>query len=141
MLKSFPLRLIFSGAVVWLAPFILAIPLFALIGDSNGRILFRVVMSLVITATGTLAWLGFNGRQAAPVMKTAVAVGFFWIFSSVIPDLIVYKYAFKMGFHQYLSEIAPAYLAYPIITVTSTWLVRRVCCIGGAGRDPEPKHE
>jgi hypothetical protein len=116
-------RLFLYGLILWVIPFITAIPLFQLIG--NNRVFFKSVMGVILVITTSLLWNYYLKKVDALFFKHAWLASLIWIFMSVIPDLLAYIIGFKMQLFVYLSEIAISYLAIPAILLTSAWLIEK----------------
>jgi hypothetical protein len=122
MVKSLlTIRLFIIGFILWIVPFILAIPLFQLMG--NNRIVFKSIMGLIIVAVTVLLWDLYLKKINQMYIKHALVASIVWIFISLFLDYFAFIIGFKMPASTYFLEIATSYLAIPMILLGSAKLL------------------
>jgi hypothetical protein len=114
-------RVFIFGFILWLIPFVLAIPLFQFIGSN--RVVFKSIMSVILVITTCGCWIFYIKKIDTSFLRHALTASLVWVCLSVIPDLFAFIVGFKMKPSVYFSEIALNYLAIPTILVSSAWVL------------------
>ncbi len=124
MFKStLTLRSLYFGFMVWLIPFVLAIPIFQPLSDH--RIVFKSIMGVILVTTVSLLWASYLKKIDSLFRQHAVVNSLIWTFMSIIIDLFAFIIGFKMDPIIYFTEIAISYLAIPVILLTSATILER----------------
>lgn len=125
MNKSFlSFRTFFYGFLIWALPFILAIPIFQIIGEH--RVAFKSVMGVIIVIVTILFSNSFLKNNPELSKKQSIIVSLIWIVMSIVPDLFAFTIGFKMQLSIYFSEIAISYLVIPIVLISNKKLVDNI---------------
>lgn len=103
-----------DGFLLWLIPFLAAIPIFTL--NTSHPILFQSLMMLVSVATGVVVTLHYFKKTGENTVKEGFILGAIWLAINLAIDLPIFLMVFNMPLSQYFTEIGLGYLIYPIIT-------------------------
>ncbi|MBM9502415.1 hypothetical protein JWG44_19365 [Leptospira sp. 201903071] len=114
----FTFRLFSYGIVVWIIPFLLAIPLFQIIGSN--RIFFKSIMGVILALTVIVFWGLYLKNVSSDFFKHSYVASVVWLVLSIVPDLFAFIIGFKMNVLTYFTEIAISYLLIPVILIGSS---------------------
>lgn len=103
------------GVLIWLVPFVLAIPLMS----RDGRpvlepLFFKSIMLIVGGATG--GWMVATSlpRMSGPLTRASLKVGLCWLGINAALDILVLLPMSGMSFGAWLTQIGLRYLSIPI---------------------------
>lgn len=107
-------KALFHGFLVWLIPFLAAFPIFPL--KAGHPLVFKALMSVILATVTVWAGRRYLSQVRAIGARTGLLLGVCWMGISILLDVPVFVLGFKMPPLTYLTEIAAAYLALPVIT-------------------------
>jgi hypothetical protein len=109
-------RVLLAGFASWLAPLLVSMGFF----DREGNLtvaagLFHAVMSVVLA--GVVAWVMVWVGRAVPLTAGAgLSIGLFWLALNLALDALVLLPLTGMGAGAWAEDVAPRYLAIPLLT-------------------------
>lgn len=110
------LKVILSGFLVWLVPFIVSFFIYPL--KTSGNPLFESIMPLFITII--VFWLSYFYLKGIKkdFIKEGVTIGGAWFLISIAIDLVLFlpSSPMQMTFTDYMMDIGVTYLMIPVIT-------------------------
>jgi|JI8StandDraft_1071087.scaffolds.fasta_scaffold00048_5 hypothetical protein len=121
--SAFNKKLFLFGFILWIIPFVLAIPLFQLFGDN--RIVFKSVICLVLALTIMGVWNKYLQNISSDFLTHSYVASVTWILMSIIPDLFAFLLGFQMSAVTYFTEIATSYLLIPILLIGNALLLQK----------------
>jgi hypothetical protein len=105
---------IVKGFLVWLVPFVIALPLYQL--RVSERALFESVMAVTLALTTVFFGLSHMTRMRGVVQ--ALKIGFIWMAISIAIDAVMFSQGpMKMSLPDYMKDIGLTYLMMPVIMV------------------------
>ena len=114
------------GFLTWLVPFLTATPLVS--PDGVPRIdifLFKKIMLLVGTATGTYLLVRLLGREQSDAFSAGVKVGFAWLVINLGLDAVILLPISGMGAREYMQSIGLTYFTIPMIAAGMGLAIQR----------------
>lgn len=112
-------RLFFCGFLIWVVPFVLAIPLFQILGSN--RIFFKSILVVILTIVVVMVWNFYLKKINSQFIRHASIASPIWILMSIVPDLFAFILGFNMAPSTYFSEIATSYLIISVILIGNAW--------------------
>jgi hypothetical protein len=109
-------RVLLAGLGTWIVPLLVSMGFF----DREGNLtvaagLFHAIMSVVLA--GAVAWLMVWVGRAVPLTAGAgLAIGLLWFLFNLVLDALVLLPMTGMGAGAWAAEVAPRYLAVPLVT-------------------------
>ncbi|MBM9577698.1 hypothetical protein JWG45_11220 [Leptospira sp. 201903070] len=119
----FTFRIFSYGIIVWVIPFVLAIPLFQLLGSN--RLFFKSILGVILALTVVVFWGLYLRTVNSDFQKHSYSASVLWLVLSIVPDLLAFIIGFKMNAFTYFTEIAISYLVIPVILIGSSWILDR----------------
>ena len=109
-------RAIGLGALVWLAPFVVAFLVFPL--HESSRPLFESIMAVAVTGTAVGFGLFYLKRIDGGFVGEAIRLGILWLVMAIAIDapLMLLGGPMKMSVGQYMADIGVTYLCIPAVT-------------------------
>lgn len=108
-------RLCARGVLIWLVPFVLAIPLMGRDGQPTlDPLFFKTIMLLVGGATGGWMLATTLPRAPQPLAHSSLKIGLCWLSINAALDVVVLLPMSGMTFGAWLTQIGLRYLSIPI---------------------------
>lgn len=125
-MKNKIIRLLVSGVLIWLIPFVVSFAFF----DRSGKPiidydLFKSIMIVVSSVVGGYAIIRYFKVIAENFTKEAWIAGMAWLAVNLVLDLIVLVPYTKMPYADYFNSIGVRYLQIPAICVAAGILLER----------------
>jgi uncharacterized membrane protein YpjA len=109
------LRKIGYGAVVWVVPYISAIPLLGLM--QTDPIFFKTLMIVIGGITGAVCVSLYFPKVEKDFLKDGIVLGLVWLIVNWLLDFAALLPLSKMPYGQYFAEIGLRYLVMPAMTI------------------------
>ena len=109
-------RVLLAGLASWLAPLLVSMGFF----DREGSLtvsagIFHSIMSVVLA--GVVAWaMVWVGRAAPLTAGAGLSIGLLWLALNLALDALVLLPLTGMGAGAWAEDVAPRYLAIPLLT-------------------------
>lgn len=117
-MKSIKKTLLY-GFLVWLVPFIVAIPLYSRDGQPLIDIfLLKSIMIVVGSIMGAIFLILYFKKVTKNYLREGLLVGIIWLAINWILDFIVLVPMAKMDIGTYFAQIGLRYLTIPIFSIT-----------------------
>lgn len=108
-------KVIGTGILAWLIPFVVAFAVFPL--RDSLRPLFESVMAVTVTATALILGLLYLRKEAAPGLKSGLVIGVLWWIICMLIDLpLVSAGPMEMSLGMYMADIGLTYAIFPLVT-------------------------
>lgn len=120
-------RIISFGVLVWLIPFIVAIPFYSPTGEiliDQG--LFKSLMILLGSGTGAICIILFFRKITEDYFKAGLVIGFTWLIINWGLDYLILLPLSGMEITAYLNQIGVRYLSILIMTGMAGWVCDEV---------------
>ncbi|AOP34920.1 hypothetical protein A0128_14340 [Leptospira tipperaryensis] len=123
-MKQYLVRILSYGFLVWLIPFAVAIPFYSRDGILlTDLFLFKTVMLLVGSLTGSLLLASLAVKVAGKVLSTLLFAGFVWLVINWGLDFLILIPMSKMSVSDYFIQIGLRYLPIMIVAFSIGWAV------------------
>ncbi|MFH1684427.1 MAG: hypothetical protein ABIA67_06060 [Candidatus Margulisiibacteriota bacterium] len=117
------LKKIGYGLIVWVVPFISAIPLLGLM-DTN-LIFFKTLMIIIGGITSAVCAALYFDKIKKDYLKEGIILGLVWLAVNWLLDFAALLPLSKMPYGQYFAEIGLRYLAMPVFTVSIGYILEK----------------
>ncbi|MBU1026962.1 MAG: hypothetical protein KKA31_04455 [Candidatus Margulisbacteria bacterium] len=109
------LKKIGYGFIVWVVPYVSAIPLLGLM--QTDPIYFKTIMIVVGGLVGAICAALYFIKIEKDFLKEAVTLGLVWLVLNWLLDFVALLPLSKMPYLQYFKEIGLRYLVMPAMTI------------------------
>ncbi len=111
------LRILLFGIIIWLIPFIIAIPFYSKNGLIIDIFLFKSIMIVIGTFVGAKAIYFYFKKATKNYCAEGFCIGIVWLAISLLLDLIILVPMMDVSIGAYFGKIGMRYLAIPIMSI------------------------
>ena len=111
------------GLIVWVVPFISAIPLLGLM--ERDPIFFKTLMIVIGGATDAVCAVLYFNKVEKDYLKEGIVLGVVWIVLNWLLDFAFLLPLSKMPYGQYFAEIGLRYIVMPAMTVSIGYILSK----------------
>jgi uncharacterized membrane protein YpjA len=117
------LRKIGYGFIVWVIPFVSAIPLLGLM--QSDPIFFKTLMIIVGGLIAAICTVLYFNKVEKDYLKEGIGLGIVWLIVNWLLDFAALLPLSKMPYLQYFKEIGLRYLMMPAMTVPIGYILSK----------------
>jgi uncharacterized membrane protein YpjA len=117
------LRKIGYGFIVWVVPYVSAIPLLGLM--ESDQIFFKTLMIVIGGLVGAICAALYFIKVEKDYLKEGVWLGVVWLLVNWLLDFVALLPLSKMPYLQYFKEIGLRYLVMPAMTIPLGYVLSR----------------
>jgi uncharacterized membrane protein YpjA len=117
------LKKIGYGFIVWVIPYLSAIPLMGLM--ESDPIFFKTLMIVIGGLVGAVGAVFYFNKVEKDYLKEGIWLGLVWLVLNWLLDLIALLPLSKMPYAQYFKEIGLRYLVMPAMTVPIGYILSK----------------
>jgi uncharacterized membrane protein YpjA len=117
------LRKIGYGLLVWVVPFVSAIPLLGLM--QSDPIFFKTLMIVVGGLIAAICTVLYFNKVEKDYLKEGIGLGIVWLIVNWLLDFAALLPLSKMPYLQYFKEIGLRYLVMPAMTVPIGYILSK----------------
>jgi len=127
------LLVILCGCIVWLVPFLIAIPLYSPDGTLliDGQV-FKSIMIVIGAVTGAFLLVRLYRGISTGFIREGFIIGGLWLLINWILDLIILLPLSGMNPVEYFGQIGLRYLMIPVMSVMAGYIAYNA---GSTGQD------
>ena len=115
------LRKIGYGFIVWVVPYVSAIPLLGLM--QSDQIFFKTIMIVEGGIVAAICAVLYFNKVEKEFYKEGILLGAVWLGINWLLDFIALLPLSKMAYGQYFAEIGLRYLVMPVFTVSIGYIL------------------
>ncbi|MFH1347937.1 MAG: hypothetical protein ABIH22_04525 [Candidatus Margulisiibacteriota bacterium] len=116
-------RMIGYGFIVWLVPYISAIPLLGLM--ESDLIFFKTIMIIIGGIAGAICTALYFIKVKKGFLLEGILLGVVWVIINWLMDFVLLLPLSKMPYMQYFREIGLRYLVMPAFTVPIGYILSK----------------
>ncbi|MBN1166402.1 MAG: hypothetical protein JXA44_04640 [Methanospirillaceae archaeon] len=117
------LQIILYGCIVWLVPFLVAIPFYSPDGTLLfGEPVFKSVMIVVGALIGAFLIVRYYQNISENYIREGIYLGVVWLLINWILDLVILLPLSGMDIIQYFCQIGLRYLMIPVMSVMAGYI-------------------
>ncbi len=117
------LKKIGYGFIIWVVPFISAIPLLGLM--ESDQIFFKTLMTVIGGLVGAVCVALYFKKVEKDYLREGIELGLVWLIINWLLDFAALLPLSKMPYLQYFKEIGLRYLVMPAMTVPLGYILSK----------------
>ncbi|MFH1542877.1 MAG: hypothetical protein ABIE84_07315 [bacterium] len=117
------LKKIGYGLVIWVVPFVSAIPLMGLM--TSDPIFFKTLMLVIGGVVGSICTVLYFGKVSGNYINEGIVLGITWLLVNWLLDYFLLLPLSKMSIDRYFMEIGLRYLPMPMTTIVVGYVLAK----------------